>query len=190
MDIRIHFMSGLPQSGSTMLSGTLWQNPRFSRDDDERGGRHLFVNAECDQQQERGRGLYRSGTETRTAARSLGQLLSFHRRRQSGVRYEPLGFTKLPALTEHFPSAKVICCVRSISRIIDSVKRLIRRNAFELSGLFGFDAGGTVYTRVTASRRTTAWWGSRLARCGRPFFGEQADRLIAVSCSNRSSTLG
>ena len=29
MDNRIHFISGLPQSRSTMLSATLWQNPRF-----------------------------------------------------------------------------------------------------------------------------------------------------------------
>jgi len=29
MDNGIHFISGLPRSGSTLLAGILWQNPRF-----------------------------------------------------------------------------------------------------------------------------------------------------------------
>ena len=56
--------------------------------------------------------------------------------------------TKLPALVELFPDAKMICCVRNPAMILDSVESLVRRNAFELSGIFSFDSGGTVYSRV------------------------------------------
>jgi hypothetical protein len=31
---------------------------------------------------------------------------------------------------------------------MDSLERIIRQNAFELSGIFGYEATNTVYTRV------------------------------------------
>ena len=60
--------------------------------------------------------------------------------------------TKLPALVELFADAKVICCVRNPAWVLDSVESLIRRNAFELSGIFSYDSGGTVYSRDRGSR--------------------------------------
>lgn len=47
-----------------------------------------------------------------------------------------------------FPNSKVVCCVRHVPWIMDSLERLIRENAFELSGIFGFESLNTVYTRV------------------------------------------
>jgi sulfotransferase len=44
--------------------------------------------------------------------------------------------TKLPLIRELFPEAKVICCVRKIAWIMDSIELLIRRNAFDVSRLF------------------------------------------------------
>jgi hypothetical protein len=38
---------------------------------------------------------------------------------------------------------------------MDSIERLIRENAFELSGIFGFESLNTVYTRV--NRLATIW---------------------------------
>ena len=46
--------------------------------------------------------------------------------------------SKLATLVKLFPEAKVICCVRHVPWIMDSIERLVRENAFELSGLFGF----------------------------------------------------
>ena len=43
--------------------------------------------------------------------------------------------------------------MRNPAWIVDSVERLIRRNAFELSGIFSFDPGGTVYSRVEGLSR-------------------------------------
>src|SRR5947209_4230861 len=50
---------------------------------------------------------------------------------------------------ELFPAAKIICCVRPVPWIIDSIERQIQRNPFGLSGLFGYEPGGTVSARVT-----------------------------------------
>ena len=52
--------------------------------------------------------------------------------------------SKLPTLVRLFPEAKVICCVRHVGWIMDSIERLIRENAFELSGIFGFESLNTV----------------------------------------------
>jgi len=56
--------------------------------------------------------------------------------------------SKLPTLVRLFPNSKVVCCVRHVPWIMDSLERLIRENAFELSGIFGFESLNTVYTRV------------------------------------------
>ena len=54
----------------------------------------------------------------------------------------------MPALSQLFPQARVICCVRDLSWIMDSIERLVRKNAFELSGMFGFEPGNTVFNRI------------------------------------------
>jgi sulfotransferase len=88
--------------------------------------------------------------------------------------------TKLPALGKLFPNAKVICCVRNISWIMDSIERLVRRNAFEPSGMFGFEAGGTVYTRINRIAASDGMVGYALDALREAFFGEDAHRLILV----------
>jgi sulfotransferase len=89
--------------------------------------------------------------------------------------------TKLPALAEHFPNSKVICTVRSVSWIMDSIERLVRRNTFELSGIFGFDAGGTVYTRVNRLASNDGMVGYALDALREAFFGEHSNRLLLLS---------
>jgi sulfotransferase len=89
--------------------------------------------------------------------------------------------TKLPGLVEHFPHSKVICCVRSVSWIMDSIERLIRRNTYELSGIFGYDAGGTVYTRVNRLAANDGMVGSALDALREAFYSEHASRLMLVT---------
>ena len=88
--------------------------------------------------------------------------------------------TKLPALVQLFPAARIICCVRNIGWIMDSIERLVRRNAFELSGMFGFEPGGTVYTRVNRLATSDGLVGYALDALREAFFGEEAARLILV----------
>ncbi len=57
------------------------------------------------------------------------------------TRIDPLGDV-VPAIEE------MICCVQyAVKWIIDSIERLIRKNTSELSKIFSFDAGGTVYSQ-------------------------------------------
>jgi sulfotransferase len=88
--------------------------------------------------------------------------------------------TKLPALVDLFPDAKVICCVRNPAMIPDSIESLIRRNAFELSGIFSYDSGGTVYSRVEGLASAAGMFGFAYNALREAVYGGQSDRLLIV----------
>jgi sulfotransferase len=88
--------------------------------------------------------------------------------------------SKLPTLVRLFPDAKVICCVRHVPWIMDSIERLIRKNAFELSGIFGYEPSNTVYTRVARLATSDGLVGFALDALREAFWGEYSDRLILV----------
>jgi len=57
----------------------------------------------------------------------------------------------MPALMTLFPQTKIICCVRDVAWIMDSLERQFRGNAFENTRLYNSSAErSTVYTRVEA----------------------------------------
>lgn len=87
---------------------------------------------------------------------------------------------KLPALTRLFPSARMICCVRNPAWVMDSLEALTRRNAFELSGIFSFEAGGTVYSRIEGLGSATGMLGYAFNALREAVYGEHADRLLLV----------
>jgi sulfotransferase len=176
----IHFISGLPRSGSTLLAAILRQNPRFSAEMSSPMGA-MFMALQGSMSPRNETALAIDEDQKRALLRGLftgfyhavhPQLVVFDTNR--------LWCAKLPTLAQLFPSAKVICCVRPVGWIIDSVERLIRKNAFDLSGLFGFDPTGTVFTRVSRLAGSDGMVGFALDALKEAFFGEQADRLILI----------
>lgn len=176
----IHFISGLPRSGSTLLAGILRQNPHFhAMMTSPVGGIYLAMQAAVSRRNEAA--MFITADQKRALLRGVFQ--SYY----SAIAAEKLIFdtnriwcTKMPSLADHFPRAKVICCVRDIAWIMDSVERLIRRNPHELSGLFGFEAGGTVYTRINRLAMNDGLVGYALDALREACFGEQADHLLLV----------
>jgi sulfotransferase len=63
---------------------------------------------------------------------------------------------------------------------MDSIERLVRGNAFELSGMFGFEPGNTVYTRINRVATSEGMVGFALDALKEGFFGEQASSLILL----------
>jgi hypothetical protein len=76
------------------------------------------------------------------------------------------------------PDAKVICCVRNPAMILDSIESLIRRNAFELSGIFSYDSGGTVYSRVEALASAAGMFGFAYNALREAVYGGQSDLIV------------
>jgi len=118
----IHFISGLPRAGSTLLSAILRQNPRF-----------------------------RAG------------------------------------MTGLYPDARVICCVRDVPWIFDSIERLIRKNKLQPSGILNFEPGGTVYSRVDGLGGPNGMVGYAWNALREAFCGEQSDRLLALTYETLTS---
>lgn len=88
---------------------------------------------------------------------------------------------KLPTLMKLFPDAKIICCVRDVAWVLDSLERQFRNNAFEHTRLFNNPAErSTVYTRVEslsgANRIVGFAWHALREAC----FSEYADRIVLV----------
>ena len=87
----------------------------------------------------------------------------------------------LPALMKLFPHAKVICCVRDVAWVMDSLERQFRANAFENTRLFNSSAErSTVYTRVetlaNANRLVGFPWHALREAC----YSDHADRIVLV----------
>jgi sulfotransferase len=176
----INFISGLPRSGSTLLAAILRQNPRFHAGmTSPVGAMYLALEGALSRRNEAA--VFIDDEQRRDVLRGL--FSNYYRK----IQTEKLVFdtnrmwcAKLPALAQLFPKARVVCCVRSISWIIDSIERLVRKNAFELSGIFGFEPGGTVYTRVNRLAVSDGMVGYALDALKEGFFGEQAGNLILI----------
>jgi sulfotransferase len=88
---------------------------------------------------------------------------------------------RLGALAALHPEARIICCVRHVPWIIDSVERLVRANPLELSGMFGFDAAGTVYSRAEALGGAAGLLGLAWNALREACHGPEAGRMLLLT---------
>ncbi len=158
--------------------------PALSRRDDEPGWRHVHGVRGRHELAQRSRGVYWRGA---TAGSSEGLSTNYY----NGIQSENLVFdtnriwsAKLPALSQLFPKARVVCCVRDVPWIMDSIERLVRGNAFELSGMFGFEPGNTVYTRINRVATSEGMVGYALDALSRPVSLSVLGRRAFVSYNN------
>ncbi|WP_206702553.1 sulfotransferase family protein [Cupriavidus basilensis] len=178
---QFHFISGLPRSGSTLLSALLLQNPRFHAGMTSPVGT-LFnaVLAQCsagsefgpvlaqDQRRRLLRGLFDS-----YYADKAGKGVVFDTNRNWCAR--------MPALQDLFPNAKVIACVRNVAWVMDSLERLYRANPYENTKLFSDDAErSTVYSRVDTLAQRNRLVGFAWAALKEAYYGENAGSLLLV----------
>ena len=176
----IHFISGLPRSGSTLLAALLRQNPRFHAGmtspvgglfnamliaTSQRNETSVFL------QEEHRRRLLLGCFDAYYAEEQETKVI-FDTNRQWA--------TKLPVLTTLFPKARMICCVRNPAWIIDSIESLVRRNVFDLSGIFNYDAGGTVYSRAEGLSKNDGMVGFAWQALREAVYGAHAERLLLV----------
>ncbi len=176
----IHFISGLPRSGSTLLAGILRQNPRFHAGMTSPVG-SMYMALEKSMSRRNETAVFIDSKQRRDLL--AGLFTSYY----SNVQADKVVFdtnrmwcAKLPGLTQLFPAARIICCVRDVSWVMDSIERLVRRNAFEPSGMFGYESGGTVFSRIGAVAGSEGLVGFALDALKDGFFGEQAPAMILL----------
>jgi sulfotransferase len=178
--VDVHFISGLPRSGSTLLSALLSQNPRIHASMTS-PVYTLFHALQRKMSQESEFSLFIDDRQRSRILRACFEAY-YHEivGRRSIFDTNRLWTTKIAALSHLFPDSKVICCVRNVAWVVDSIESLVRRNSLEPSKLFNFDPGGSVYTRAELITAATGMVGESLFALRESVYGDQADRLLLV----------
>jgi sulfotransferase len=179
---KVHFISGLPRSGSTLLAAILKQNPKFH------AGMTSPVASLCVAVHQKIGGAGEFSVhfdEVRCAQMLRGVVDSYYAHVASGS----VVFDTNRTWTAHaallgvlYPGCRIICCVREIGWIVDSFERMRVKNPLKLSRLFNQQTGESIYTRVDALMNSeqgvigNAWSSLREA-----WFSEAAGRLLVLS---------
>lgn len=179
--LQYHFISGLPRSGSTLLSAILLQNPRFHAGMTSPVG-SLFCSVldQCSAGSEFGAVI-----DTNLRRRLLRGLFDsyYADKADKPVVFDTnrLWSSRLPAINDLFPQAKVIACVRNVAWVMDSLERLYRANPFENTKLF-VDAAerNTVYSRCETLAQRNRLVGFAWAALKEAYYGEHADSLLII----------
>ena len=88
---------------------------------------------------------------------------------------------QLPALMRLFPESKLICTVRNVAWVIDSLERQFRANAFENTRLFPSPAErSTVYTRAESMAGPNRLVGYPWHAVKEACYGEFANQMVLV----------
>ncbi len=178
----IHFISGLPRSGSTLLCAILKQNPRFEASMTSpvvsligsimpkmTGGSEFAVFFNDD----RRRVILRSVVKAYYADVAAGKVVFDTNRTWTG---------RTALLHELYPKARIICCVREVGWIIDSMERMLRKNPLQLSRILNYQPGSSIYARTEMLMNSEngliglAWSCLREA-----WFSEHAKKLLIIS---------
>lgn len=178
--MHFHFISGLPRSGSTLLSAILQQNPRFSAAMTSPvasliGAVHPKM---CG-------GEFAGFFDD---AKRVSVLRSMVRGYYQDAPDDHVVFDtnrswtgRAPLLGELYSKARIICCVREVGWIIDSVERMLAKNPLQLSRVFNFQPGTSVYSRVeTLMNSENGLIGLPWSTLREAWFGPEAKRLVIV----------
>ena len=178
MSSRLHFIAGLPRSGSTLIAAILRQNPAI----------HATMSSPVAE-------VVRAVLRATNDPQEFAMFVSDHQRKAMvrsviDAYYQSIGSPlvfdtnrtwcgMLGILAELFPAARVVCCVRSPAWIMDSTERFIQRDPFKSSRLFNYDLSMTVYDRIQAMNRG-AYLGAALNSLRQAWFGEHANKLVVI----------
>ena len=176
MERRFHFISGLPRSGSTLLAAILRQNPIFAAGITSplcslfTGAINIMA------------GDGQVVVDDARRRRVLEGLFSSWAGEQATVVFDTnrMWTARLAALLAVRPGAKVICTVRSVAAVMDSIERMIRTNPLLPARLFSEDERANVYTRTEALSQRNRLVGSAWSALKEAYFGPDANSLLLV----------
>lgn len=176
----VHFISGLPRSGSTLLAGILRQNPRF----------HAAMSSPVAamtntllEQMGAGSEFYSFFDEDKrkTICRSIFDAY-YQDKSDKEVIFDTnrIWSARLHQLVEMFDNFKVICCVRNPAWIMDSFERIYRKNPFDYSRMYSAASRMTVYSRCESQINAGGTVGGAWTALKEAYYGEYSDRLLLV----------
>lgn len=176
-----HFIAGLPRAGSTLLAAILRQNPRFHAEMTSPLG-SLFdaVLTQLSAGSEFGSMV----NQAQRQALLSGLFSSYYPQHpENAVIFDTnrSWCNKLPALLTIFPTAKVICCVRNVAWVLDSMERQYQKNPFEHTRLFNnATERNTVYSRAETLAQRDRMVGFAWCALKEAVYGPHAGSLLLV----------
>jgi len=140
----INFISGLPRSGSTLLVAILKQNPKFTVNISSPLA-DLFI--ACDAGCSKESSVFINQEQRLDILRGL---FNSYYKKTSNIIFDTHRFwnSRIHILSELFPEAKFISCVREVGWVADSFEKLYRKNNQQASALYGWTTGGNVFNRT------------------------------------------
>ncbi|MEN9304305.1 MAG: hypothetical protein RL264_2734 [Bacteroidota bacterium] len=174
---KYHFISGLPRSGSTLLSGILIQNPTFH------AGMSSPVSSiinGCLEQIGAGSEFYSFFDDKKRIDLCNAIFNSYYKDVDNEVIFDTsrIWTAKMHQLEELFDDFKVICLVRNPAWIMDSFEKIYRKNPFDYSKMFNAGTRLTVYSRCESLINGVV--GLPLTALKEAFYGEYSNRLLLV----------
>jgi sulfotransferase len=176
---QIHFISGMPRSGSSMLSAILRQNPDL----------HASITSPVALLYERlhqNMGAKSDYAEMLTEVKRENLLRGLFTNYYSDVD-RPIVFdtnrhwcSRMPALAQLWPAAKVIACVRDPVWVLDSFEQILQRNPLLMSKMFTPEQSLTTHTRVAAMAAVGGLVGFAYDATAEAYYGAFAGNLIVI----------
>lgn len=177
---KIHFISGLPRTGSTLLSAILLQNPLFHAG--MTSPMASLIGAAHGQMCGNEFGVFFDDARRKTILRGLFD--SYYAGVPAGGVVFDTNRTwtgRVALLGELYPGARIICCVREVGLIIDSLERMLNKNPLQLSHIFNYKPGYSIYSRADALMNIeTGLIGRALGNFREAWFGAFARMLIVI----------
>jgi sulfotransferase len=89
---------------------------------------------------------------------------------------------KAALLNDLYPEARIICCVREVGWIIDSIEKMLRKNPLQLSRMLKFQPGSSIYARAEMLMNSESGLIGLAWSCFREaWFSEHAKKLIVIN---------
>lgn len=181
--MKMHFLSGLPRAGSTLLASLLRQNPRFEASIMSPVGRIVTSTLQAMGPDNEADGFVTNDQRERILHGIFQAYYAAHEQHtpEHVVFDNNRRWTANAALLEHlYPGSKIICCVRAPNAIVDSFERLFRKHPMNLSVIYGAQANLTVYNRVQKLMSDDAVVGFALNALRDAWFSDQRKNLVIV----------
>lgn len=174
---KFYFISGLPRSGSTLLSTILNQNPNFKAGISSPLLTHFRAIIEAGNSPKKTDINFQ-----RTRRIANGCVEGYYSDCDRPIVFDTnrLWTNLLPQLKDLYPYTKILCCVRDINWIIDSFERLHQKNPWAISTVFPSGTDMHVYARSSGLMSETGIVGLPYTSLKSAMCGPHKDMLFFV----------
>ncbi|MEM1265752.1 MAG: sulfotransferase [Pseudomonadota bacterium] len=175
---RYHFITGLPRSGSTLLSAILRQNPKATAGMTSPVGAITNALRIMMTQNTEIRALVDDGARSRILRGIFDGYYSDHQDKEVIFDTNRGWAGRIPELLHLFPEVKLIATVRDPAWVFDSVETIIRKNPIRQSSMV--KAGANIEARAEAMMSNEGLIGSPLGHLQEAVFGPDSHRLLLI----------